>query len=403
MADRPRPSLLDPPLNLHLVRRARWRLAIRASVLVMTVLGILSAGVWLAGRQALFGRLYERLERASGQTQDAGASDQTLILHPLTSSSSSPYAFDPDRDGDRDFAITSDTQYGVIAVLRGQDTDGQPAVLATPASDEVAALGIFAALLGALTLAGGLVALPAAYLLAGHALRPLAEAIQERSEFVALASHRLRTPLSVIRTSAELALAGQAVAPEEALRTILTQGQEMEALAGRLTALARTETRNPTDPQRPTDLTEVARRVSDALGPAALGSGVNIRLEGAGPTLAAGPDGDITDALTSVLENAVHFSPRGSSVTVRTSEAGRWAVLEVADQGPGIDPAELPRITEPFFQGSLGRSHGGTGLGLAIASATLTRLGGRLQITSDLGTGTTVRLLLPRKRPGKTQ
>jgi signal transduction histidine kinase len=381
---------VHPAGGLALVRRTRWRLAIRASVLVMVVLAVLSAGVWVAARQTLFGMLHGRLERAE---QDA-APQSDVLVGPLSSTSTQPFsALDPDRDSD--FSIISDPGYGLLAVLRGRDAAGKSEVLATSASDEVRALGVFAVLLGALTVAGGAAALPAAYLLAGRALRPLEEAIRERSDFVALASHRLRTPLAVIRTSAELALSRQGVGPEEALQTILAQGRDMEALAARLSALARSDGA-PARRGATTDLGRVARDVASALGPAAERGGVEVRLEGPPVLQARGPEAEVTDALTSVLENAVRFSPRGGRVTVRTAGGGRWATVDVADQGPGIDPADLPRVTEPFVQGALGRTRGGTGLGLAIAAATLRRLDGRLQITSRPGAGTTVRMQFPR-------
>lgn len=388
----PRPSLVHPAAGLALVRRTRWRLAIRAAVLVMVVLALLSGGVWFAARQTLFGMLHGRLERA----EHGAPSQPDVMVGPLPSASAAGFGvLDPDRDGDHDFSIVADPEYGLLAVLRGRDAAGDPEVLATPASDAVRALAVFAVLLGALTVAGGAAALPAGYLLAGRALRPLEEAIRERSDFVALASHRLRTPLAVIRTSAELALGGQGVGAEEALQTILAQGRDMEALASRLSALARSDGA-PARRGATTDLGRVAREVAAALGPAAERAGVDLRVEGPPVLRARGPEAEVADALTSVLENAVRFSPRGGRVTVRATASGRWATVDVADQGPGIDPADLPRITEPFVQGSLGRSRGGTGLGLAIAAATLRRLHGRLHITSRPGAGTTVRMQFPR-------
>jgi len=188
------------------------------------------------------------------------------------------------------------------------------------------------------------------------------------------------------------------VEPQEALHTILDQGLEMEALANRLTALARTDTPMPRGPLVQTNLEGLAQHAVAAVQPAALQGGITLTLESNGPVRALGAAADIGDALISVLENAVRFSPPDRSVTVRVLSSGRWAIVEVTDEGPGMDPTELPRVTDPFFQGRAGQARGGTGLGLAIANALLTGLGGRLQISSRPGAGTTVRLLLPYSR-----
>lgn len=208
----------------RLVRRTRWSLALRAAVLVMAVLAVLSAGAYMVARGVLYGRLHELLEHAaaSGSLPPGGAEGYLIVGDGSTGTPQS--AADGSRDGDdRGFAISPDARYGALAILRWGAHNGTPSLLATPARDDVQALQTFLAILAGLTLAGGFVALPAGYLLAGHALRPLDDAVRERTEFVALASHRLRTPLSVIRTSAELALAGQGLEPAEALETIVGQ------------------------------------------------------------------------------------------------------------------------------------------------------------------------------------
>ncbi len=384
-----------------IIRRTRWRLALRAGLLVIAVLAMLSGGVWFTARQLLFGRLYERLEQAAiGSKGSVPTTQPEYILIPAVpghGATVNSVALDPDRDHDSDFQIITSAQYGVLAVLSDGNGDGGDVLWATSAAGDVSALRIFALLLAGLTLVGGLLSVPVGYLLAGRALRPVEQAIEERSAFVALASHRLRTPLSVIRTSAELALARQAVGPEEALRTIVGQSEEMESLANRLTNLARSESGLPMR-RSAVDLRSIAARVCTLLAPAALAGDVQLRLDAPGVVWAAGMETDITDALSSVVENAIHFSPRGGSVTVRVGDGHTWRRLEVVDAGPGIAAEDLPRVTEPFYQGKA-NGRGGTGLGLAIASAAMARLRGRLEIVSTPNGGTTVRLLLRSARP----
>ncbi len=378
------------------MRRIRWHLALRASALVMAVLAVLSAGAYLVARGVLYGRLHETLERAARAGQFRPNSEREPFVVVGGPGTPIPRGLDAgDTDG---FALAPDARYGTLAVLRWRTSAGALRFLALPAVDDVQALGTFLAILAGLTLSGGLVAFPAGYLLAGRALRPLDDAVRERAEFVALASHRLRTPLSVIRTSAELALARQGLDAPEALRTIVQQTGEMESLAARLTALARAEA-HPGEHRPVADLTAVVGDVALAFHPAAAQAGVELQLQVAGAVPVDASAEDARDALASVLENAIRFSPAGSAVTVRVGRAGRWGTVEVCDQGPGIDPADLPRVTRPFYQGR--RARGSTGLGLAVARAIVDRRGGHLEISSLPERGTRVRIALPAPRRGR--
>lgn len=369
---------------MRLMRRTRWRLALRASLLVMAVLAVLSTGAYLVARGVLYGRLHDTLEQAR-----VGGTAAVQVEGGLVASSVVP-AQVRDTDG---FEVTTDPQYGALAILRWQSRTGAWRVLALPAVADVQALGTFLIILVGLTLAGGLAALPAGYLLAARALRPLDDAVRERAEFVALASHRLRTPLSVIRTSAELALKGQGIDPPEALSTIVEQTGEMEALADRLTALARAEALPPGGRPAGADLAAVVAGAADSFRQAAAQAGVELRVRARGPLPVSAPAGELADVLASLLENAIRFSPAGGAVTLEGRAAGRLVVAEVADQGPGIDPADLPHVLRPFYQGR--RARGSSGLGLAVARAIVDRHGGRLEIASPPGGGTRVRVLLP--------
>ncbi len=378
------------------MRRIRRHLALRASALVMAVLAVLSAGAYLVARGVLYGRLHETLERAARAGQFRPNSEREPFVVVGGPGTPIPRGLDAgDTDG---FALASDARYGTLAVLRWRTSAGALRFLALPAVDDVQALGTFLAILAGLTLSGGLVAFPAGYLLAGRALRPLDDAVRERAEFVALASHRLRTPLSVIRTSAELALVRQGLDAPEALRTIVQQTGEMESLAARLTALARAEA-HPGEHRPVADLAAVVGDVALAFHPAAAQAGVELQLQVAGAVPVDASAEDARDALASVLENAIRFSPAGSAVTVRVGKAGRWGTVEVCDQGPGIDPADLPRVTRPFYQGR--RARGSTGLGLAVARAIVDRRDGHLEISSLPERGTRVRIALPAPRRGR--
>ena len=387
---------LAPYLHRRLLRRSRWRVATLGALVVMVVLAALSAGAYTLARIGVYAHLHERLDRAADRMAGRSAPFAYLVIdergHPLLES-----AFPSSLNhGDQGFGIVNDPELGALAILRLRSSTGELRVVATPAQEPLRVLAEFLRVLIALTVAGGLVALPVGYALAGLALRPLDEAVRERTEFVALASHQLRTPLSVIRTSAELAQAGRGLTPDEALGTILLQTQRMEMLAARLTALARAEAGPRTGPPL-SDLVQVAGATTEGLTPVATHKGVALQIDAPEPVWVPAESAEMTDLLTTIVENAIQFSPRSGKVVVRVRAHGAHAIIEVTDEGPGISAKDLPHVTNPFFQGQ--ESHGGYGLGLTIARAAAERRGGRLSIVSSAGQGTTVQVTLPRRSP----
>jgi len=384
-------SRLAPTFHLRLLRRSRWRVALLGALVVTGVLGALASGAYVTLKSATYARLYERLEIAAMRVSGIEGSQ----LYVVVDERGRPLVGIPQLEGSvaswEGFRIVTDPQVGAFAVLHVPIAGGGMQVIATPCQEEISVLREVLRVLTALTLTGGLVALPVGYALAGLALRPLDDAVRERSEFVALASHQLRTPLAVIKTSAELAQAGRGLSPDEALRTIAQQTQRIEALAARLTALGRAETDAKTQVAL-IDLSEVVQDVVTGLAAAAQQKGVTVGVEGEPAWIRVDRDA-AADMITAIVENAIQFSPAGGTVSARVRAHGGHAIAEVEDRGPGIQPEELPLVTDPFYQGQ--RARGGYGLGLAIARAVAERHGGRLTIESVVGRGTTVRVSLP--------
>jgi signal transduction histidine kinase len=389
---------LRPHAHGRLVRRSRWRVAVPASLVVAALLVILAGGAYLLTERSVYQRLESRLERLAGQARDVGEPGGYLLFdergHLL---SAAPLPVDEQGDA---FHILSDPRLGQLATLRMPFTSNGPHVVAIVAQNEMQGLEDVRRTLISVTLAATVVALFAGYVLVGLALRPLDDAVRERSEFVALASHQLRTPLAIIRTSAELARDTRGVTPLEAIGTILKQTQRMEALAARLTELARAEA-SPRSAEVSTDLAGAAAGVVASMQLLAERAGVVVTTDLPPALSIRAEPAEVTEVLSAVIDNAVKFSPRGGTITIRARlERGR-AVIEVIDQGPGIAAADLPFVAEPFFRGR--HPGGGHGLGLAIARAIVERRGGQVSVASAPGAGTTVRLALPvQRRPALT-
>lgn len=386
---------LRPYAYTRLVRRSRWRVAVAGSLVIAGFLALLATGAYLSAERTAHHELETRLQRLAREARYVGEPGGYLVFDERDHVIST--APPPVTDAGDTFQIVHDPVLGTLAVLRLPVTAvGGPHMVAIPARSEIRALEAVRRTLIGMTFAGTLVALFAGYLLAALALRPLDEAVRERSEFVALASHQLRTPLSIIRTSAELARDARGVTPAEAMETVLHQAQRMEALAARLSALAHAES-SGRGAIASADVAAIAAEVIVSLRPAAEQAGVGLLLDTAEPQWVRAEPADIAEMLAAVVENAVKFSPAGSAVAVRIRPERGRVVVDVADQGPGISAEDLPHVATPFYQGRGVR--GGHGLGLAIARAVAERRGGQLSIQSTPGHGTTVRITLPAQRP----
>jgi two-component system OmpR family sensor kinase len=237
-------------------------------------------------------------------------------------------------------------------------------------------------------------------------------------QFVADASHELRTPLTSIRGYAELYRQGAATSPEDVagvLRRIEDQASRMGLLVDDLLLLARLDQQRPLERAR-VDLAVLAvDAVSDAhavapdrsvglrLPPATTGDGDEDGDEdGDGPAEVPviGDEDRLRQVLGNLVNNALLHTPPGTPVEVRVRAAGREGVLEVADKGPGLPRDQAERVFERFYRAdkARGRANGGTGLGLAIVAAIVAAHGGRVEVRTAVGVGTTFRVLLPLAR-----
>ncbi len=144
----------------------------------------------------------------------------------------------------------------------------------------------------------------------------------------------------------------------------------------------------------PTDVADLMRDVLAAFEEQAASQGVSLTLEAAADLPAANLDpGRMRQVLTNLLANALRYTPSGGTRAPPQQRAGlRELVIEVQDSGPGISPEDLPHVFERFYRSA---DSGGMGLGLAIARHLVEAHGGTLNASSKLGSGTTMRIVLP--------
>ncbi|UQV47084.1 sensor histidine kinase [Janthinobacterium lividum] len=223
-----------------------------------------------------------------------------------------------------------------------------------------------------------------------------ASAARERS-FIADATHELRTPLAAMRVNVE-ALQGQAhdARQQELLDGILNSGNRAARLVGQLLQLTRSEVQAGGGelPRRQALDTLLQDRLAALSGLAQAGD-IELELQASVSLSVPGQRESLVSLIDNLVENAIKYSPRGSSVTVSLHAERGQAVLHVADQGPGIAPSLYERVFDRFFRAPQ-QAQPGSGLGLSIVASVVRQHGGTIQLHSgNGGLGLLVEVRLP--------
>ncbi len=218
-----------------------------------------------------------------------------------------------------------------------------------------------------------------------------------QAQFTADASHELRTPVAVVLTQTQAALARERPAAEyrESLEACRRAAQRMRGLIESLLMLARFDSNETPEAMESCDLSGIATESVALLRP--LADENNVRLDVEAPSVhCLGNAGQLAQAVGNIVANAIHYNRPGGSVRVLVHPDAEGAVLSVTDTGQGIPPGDLPHVFERFYRAekarSAGRDH--SGLGLAITKAIIEKHGGTIDVTSEPGKGATFRVRL---------
>jgi two-component system phosphate regulon sensor histidine kinase PhoR len=227
---------------------------------------------------------------------------------------------------------------------------------------------------------------------------------QMRTDFVANASHELRTPLATLlgflETLSDESAAEHAPTRARFIKIMWDEARRMHRLVDDLISLSRIEAERFSSPRESVELLPLVEEVKAATAAVIEDRGGRVVVEnGDLEPVVLGDRSQLAQMLQNLIVNALKYGRPGTDVTVRFDEAGPDMLrMQVIDQGEGIAPEHLPRLTERFYRvdPSRSRSMGGTGLGLAIVKHIVGRHRGRLDIRSRPGVGTEVRVYLPR-------
>lgn len=226
--------------------------------------------------------------------------------------------------------------------------------------------------------------------------------VTAQNQFVADASHQLRTPLTALRLSLESAASRPTDSTEQTFSSALDEVDRLGRIVEGLLVLARTD--GVAAPVVPIDVAAIARDRSAAWEGLAAERDVRMVVDAPEAAMAEAVDGTIEQVIDNLVDNALESAPGGSTITIGVHDASRVVHLDVIDDGPGMTDAQIDQAFERFWQGSSDRS--GSGLGLAIVRRLLSASGGSIEIAHATGEGRGIKasVTLPHQlRPGGSE
>lgn len=235
------------------------------------------------------------------------------------------------------------------------------------------------------------------YLLAKRTLRPIQETLEAQARFSSDAAHELRTPLAVMQTETEVELRDKKstkASHAETLQSNLDEVHRLRTLTDRLLLLAN----NQDMPLTTVQIEDVA--VEAVNRSVAIAQAKNIAIDNTiSPALVTANVESLTDVLTILIDNAIKYSPTGSTIRLTSEVKDKIVELAVIDEGIGIAENDLPRVFDRFYRADQSRSKlnvEGHGLGLSIAKRHIEQQRGEVTVVSTEGKGTTFYLRLPK-------
>jgi len=240
----------------------------------------------------------------------------------------------------------------------------------------------------------------AGYELAGRTLRPLRAALDEQKRFIADASHEFKTPLTVMKTSLEVALRDKNLNSEpaaETLRSNLEEVERLHLLIARLISLAQNQEGKRRLNLQTVELAAALEEAVKKAAPPVEEKSIALELDTEALELEADKE-RLAELLTILLDNAIKYTLSKGWIKVIAKRDGKYASIEVADSGIGIAEDELPHIFDRFYRADKSRSKTnveGFGLGLASAKQIVESHHGTIDVSSILDSGTTFIIKLP--------
>jgi heavy metal sensor kinase len=231
----------------------------------------------------------------------------------------------------------------------------------------------------------------------------LEKAFQRQKQFTSDASHELRAPLAVIEAESTLALQKERTSSDyrQSLETISQESKQMSRLVDQLLSLARADAGKEHWNFTQVDIGKLINNLSTDAEILCQEKGLSFQLGEMQPLVVKGDEARLRELFMNLLDNAIRYTPAPGMVSISSRREGQMAVVAVRDTGVGIPAEDMPFIFERFYRvdKSRSRAQGGTGLGLAICKHIAEAHGGKIEVESEVGAGSTFSVWLPLQSP----
>jgi heavy metal sensor kinase len=227
----------------------------------------------------------------------------------------------------------------------------------------------------------------------------LERAFQRQKQFTSDASHELRAPLAVIEAESTLALQKErpAIDYRQSLETISQESKQMSSLVDQLLTLARADAGKEQWNFAEVDLGKLITNLGTDVEVLCQEKGLSFQLGQIEDLVVKGDEARLRELFMNLLDNAIRYTPTPGTVSMSLRREGQMAVVAITDTGVGIPAEDIPFIFERFYRvdKSRSRAEGGTGLGLAICRHIVEAHGGKIEVESQVGAGSTFSVWLP--------
>lgn len=383
-----------------MIRRLRWKIVAINMAMVTALLLAVLGGVLLSSRASLEQEAQRQLEQAlqggpMESTLPGGEGVPCFVAEVYPSgtvrlSGSSYYRLEDQEAVLRvvSAALQQEDDAGLLQDfrLRYLRRDGMLStrIAFMDASQESAALAAVVKMCLLIGLGALVVLLGCSYALAGLATRPVERAWQQQRRFLSDASHELKTPLTVILSSAELLEeTGLSDSQRPYLDNVRWSGRRMKRLVESMLTLSRADDGRMRVRMEPLDLSDALLDTALRFEPVAFEAGRQLSYDIAEAVTVCGDRDQLQQVAGILLDNAIKYAPQGAAVRLCLTRQQRTATLTVENGGTPIDPAVLPHLFERFYRADNSRSEGGFGLGLSIAQAIVQAHRGSIRCESD--------------------
>ncbi|MEI8232211.1 MAG: HAMP domain-containing sensor histidine kinase [bacterium] len=232
------------------------------------------------------------------------------------------------------------------------------------------------------------------YYLSGKTLAPIQEMMDDQYRFVSDASHELKTPITAIKTTLEVALRDKQLNLKESRETLSTSLEEVERLQKLAEGLLELTHKKMVGAFVPINLAGVIKTTTKMIQPIAEKKKIKITTK-IPETIVMADESSLSRALLAIIDNAIKYSKSGSEIKIGSKTKERLIKINIADQGVGIEKENIKHVFDRFYRTDPARSMTGYGLGLSIAKQIIEEHGGTIEMTSTLGKGSTVIISLP--------